>query len=59
MKPTVESIIRNGIIRFIAANGVFPAKFDTKKPSTTPYIDVNIIMPMLGSVKRIKRPYVK
>jgi hypothetical protein len=36
MKPIVEKIIMYGIIRFIAANGVFPAKFETNKPSTTP-----------------------
>ena len=59
MKPTVDSIIRNGIIRLIAANGVLPAKLDTKKPSTTPYIDVNIIIPIDGSVNCSSRPYVK
>ena len=30
MKPTVAIIIRNGKIRFSAAKGVFPAKFETK-----------------------------
>ena len=36
MKPTVESIISSGMMRLMAAKGVFPAKLDTKKPSTTP-----------------------
>ena len=36
IKPTVETIIEKGMMRFTAAKGVFPAKLDTKKPSTTP-----------------------
>ena len=36
MKPTVPRIIRKGMMKFTAAKGVFPTKFDTKKPSTTP-----------------------
>ena len=36
INPMVERIIRNGIMRLTAANGVFPAKLDTKYPSTTP-----------------------
>ncbi len=36
IKPTAPRIIKNGMIKFTAAKGVFPTKFDTKKPSTTP-----------------------
>ena len=56
ISPTVDRIIRNGMMRFRAAKGVFPAKLDTKNPSTTPYMDVNTIMPMDGSVNRMSRP---
>ena len=44
IKPKPPRIIMNGITRLIAANDTFPAKLDTKKPSTTPYIDVNTII---------------
>ena len=36
MKPSVPNTIRYGMIRLMAVKGVFPAKFDTKIPSTTP-----------------------
>ena len=36
INPTAPRIIRKGMIKFTAAKGVFPTKFDTKKPSTTP-----------------------
>ena len=36
MKPMPPSTMINGITRLMAANGVFPAKFDTNRPSTTP-----------------------
>ena len=41
------------------ANDVLPTEFDTKKPSTTQkwYIEVNIIITIDGSVKRISLPY--
>ena len=35
MKPTMLRNIRNGKMRLRAAKAVFPAKFDTKSPSTT------------------------
>ncbi len=59
INPTAPNIIRNGMIKFTAAKGVFPTKFDTKNPSTTPYIDVKIIMTMEGRVKRNNLLYVK
>lgn len=36
MKPIPPSTITNGMIRFTAANAVFPTKLETKNPSTTP-----------------------
>ena len=36
INPKAPSIIGNGMIKFTAANSVFPTKFDTKNPSTTP-----------------------
>ena len=36
INPITPVIIRNGMIKFTAANDVFPTKFDTKNPSTTP-----------------------
>ena len=36
IKPRVPSIIRYGIMKFTAANAVFFANVETKKPSTTP-----------------------
>ena len=53
------SIINSGIIRFMAANGILPTKLDTKSPSTTPYIEVKIIMDIDGKTKRISLPYPK
>lgn len=44
INPTVPRIISTGIMRFMAAKGVFPAKFETKNPSTTLYVNVNIKM---------------
>ena len=35
INPTPPNIITNGIIKFIAAKGVFPTKFETNSPSTT------------------------
>ena len=34
-EPTAPIIIRTGMMKFTAAKGVFPTKFETKKPSTT------------------------
>ena len=45
-----DYIVRKGIIKLTAANGVLPTKLDTKKPSTTPYIDETIIIMIDGSV---------
>ena len=36
MKPGQPRIIRTGMMKLTAAKGVLPAKFETKKPSTTP-----------------------
>ena len=36
IKPIPPSTMINGMIRLIAANGVLPAKLETKSPSTTP-----------------------
>ena len=36
IKPIAPRMMRNGIIRLMDANAVFPAKFDTNNPSTTP-----------------------
>ena len=36
INPMAPTTIRNGIMKLTAANGVFPTKFDTKYPSTTP-----------------------
>ena len=36
INPTAPSIIRNGIIKFTAANDVLSTKLETKNPSTTP-----------------------
>lgn len=51
-KPTVPIPMSSGIIRLIAANEVLPAKLETKKPSTTLYIDVNTIIIIDGNTKR-------
>lgn len=42
IKPIHPNIIRKGIIKLTAVNAVLPTKFDTKNPSTTPYIAVKI-----------------
>ena len=47
------------MIRLTAAKGVLPAKFETKNPSTTLYIDVKIIMAMEGAVNINSFLYVK
>ena len=57
IKPVEPSIIITGIIRFTAANASLPTQFDTNTPSTMPYIDVNIIMAIVGSVKRMSLLY--
>ena len=36
MKPMPPSTMINGMTRLIAAKAVFPAKFETNSPSTTP-----------------------
>ena len=59
MNPTPPSIIRNGITRFTEANAVLPTKFDTKYPSTTPYIDVKTIITIDGRQNRMSRGSVK
>ena len=59
IKPTPPSIITNGIIRLIDAKEVLPAKLDTKKPSTTPYMDINTIIATDGSTNLKSRPAVK
>ena len=56
IKPMVESIIKKGIIKFSAANGVFPAKLETKNPSTIEYTDVKIIIIIEGRVNLRSRP---
>ncbi len=35
IKPSALKPIRKGMMRLIAANAVFPTKFDTNNPSTT------------------------
>ena len=53
IKPNAPSIIINGYMKLSAANSVSPAKFETKKPSTTPYIEENTIIIILGIVNLI------
>ena len=36
INPAQPRMISTGKMKFTAAKGVFPAKLDTKKPSTTP-----------------------
>ena len=50
INPTVVTIIIKGIMRFTDLNGISPAKFDTKNPSATQYIDVKIIIMTDGTV---------
>ena len=59
INPIAPSIIRNGMMKLTAVNCDFPTKFDTKKPSTTTYIDVNTIIMIDGKVNRRSFPYVK
>lgn len=59
MKPIEPNIINAGIIKFTAANPSEPTQFDTNIPSTTPYIDVNIIIIIVGIVNFINFLYVK
>ena len=59
INPTEPSIITTGIIRLTAANASLPTKLDTNTPSTTPYIDVNIIIIIVGNVNLISLPYEK
>ena len=56
IKPRLPRIMINGITKLMEANAVFPAKFDTKNPSTTLQIEVKIIMIMEGNVKRNSFP---
>ncbi len=58
-KPAALSIITTGMMKLSAVNAILPAKFDTKSPSTTPYIDVNTIMAIDGTVNLISLPIVK
>lgn len=53
MNPMEPSPIRRGMVRLIAANGVFPTKLDTKSPSTMLYKDVQTIMTTDGSTNLI------
>ena len=47
----MEAIINNtGTVKFTAVKASFHTKFDTKKPSTTPYIELNNIIIMVGAV---------
>ena len=59
MKPTPPNIIRNGIIRLMAAKASLPTKLETNRPSTTQYIDVNTIITIDGNTKRRSLLYVK
>ena len=59
IKPIVPIIIIAGIIKFIDANALFPTTFETNIPSTTPYIDVNTIIIIVGNVNFINFLYVK
>ena len=52
-------IISTGIIRLTAANEVLPTKLETNKPSTTPYIDVNISITIDGIVNLMSFLYPK
>ena len=59
INPIVPNIISAGIIRLTAAKLSEPTTFDTNIPSTTPYIDVNIIIIIVGIVNFISFSYVK
>ena len=53
LEPIDPTTIKNGIMKLMAVKGVFPIKFEIKKPSTTPYMDVTNIIRTEGNVKRI------
>ena len=57
--PAPPSSMRSGMMKLTAANAVFPVKFETKNPSTTPYTDVNTSITTDGNVKRRSRAIVK
>ena len=59
INPTQPRIISTGIIRLTAANEVLPTKLETNKPSTTPYIDVNISITIDGYVNLMSFLYPK
>jgi len=59
MNPIAPNIISTGIIRFTAAKASLPTQFDINIPSTTPYIEVNIIITIVGIVNLINFLYVK
>ena len=50
IKPIEPRIIMYGYMKLTAVKATSPTKFETKKPSTTPYIDVNIIINIDGRV---------
>ena len=50
IKPIAPSIIKTGIIKLTDLNSSSPAKFETKNPSTTPYMDEKTIIIIEGSV---------
>ncbi len=52
INPIPPRIITNGMTRFRAAKGVLPTKSDTNRPSITPYIEVKIIIIIVGNTKR-------
>ena len=56
INPIEPNIIIAGIIRLTDANALLPATFDINSPSTTPYIDVNIIIIIVGIVNFINFP---
>jgi len=56
MKPTAEISIATGNMMLTALRPMSPTMLDTKSPSATLYSEVRIIMAMLGSVKRSRRP---
>ena len=51
-KPKLPSMDISGKIKFNAVNSAFPAKLETKNPSTMVYTDVKISITMEGRVKR-------
>ena len=59
MKPTAEISIATGNMMLTALSAASPTRLDTRRPSTTLYSEVKIIMTMLGSVKRSSFAYVK